>query len=55
MWEVLALRGTRGKLELIGTSSATVHLLQSSERDCQQIADILLFVSLLKTSRITEV
>lgn len=55
MGEALAVRGASGKLDLTGTSSATVHLLQSSECDCQQIAGTLLFVSLLKTSCITEV
>ncbi|XP_054701908.1 COMM domain-containing protein 7 isoform X1 [Grus americana] len=54
MWEALAVRGTRGMLDLIGTSSATVHLLQSSVCNCQQTAGTLLFTSLLKASCITE-
>lgn len=42
-WEELAVRGTRGKLDLIGTSSVTVHLLWSSECSCQQITGTLVF------------
>lgn len=55
MWAVRAVQGTGGKRDLVGTGSATAHLLQASERGRRQTAGTLLFVSLLETLCITEV